>query len=99
MTRIEAGDDGNGLVALVIAVVEILVEVLEREAVRRMESGTLSDEEVDRLGRRLAHIEAELDSLKEETGVAEDTDALRGQLGGLVEDAIHRLDDPAEVNR
>lgn len=98
MTKIDVGEDGNGLVALVIAVVEILVEVLEREAVRRMESGALSDEEVDRLGRRLAHIEAELDSLKEETGVAGDTDRLRRQLDGLVEDAIHRLDAP-EVER
>jgi len=99
MTKIDVGDDGDGLVALVIAVVELLVEALKREAVRRMESGGLSDEEVDRLGRRLARIEAELDSLKQETGVADDTDAFRRQLDGLVTDAVRSLDGPVERKR
>lgn len=91
MTRIDVGDeeDGvDGLLALVVAVVEILLETMEREAVRRMDAGDLSDEEVERLGGRLATLDAELDRLKDEMEVAEPVDDLRGQLDGLVGDAL-----------
>lgn len=91
MTRIDVGDeeDGvDGLLALVVAVVEILLETMEREAVRRMDAGDLSDEEVERLGGRLATLDAELDRLKDEMEVEEPVDDLRGQLDGLVGDAL-----------
>lgn len=93
MPEIEVGGEsesgGSGLVALVVAVMEILVEALEREAVRRMESGRLSDEETERLGARLASIEAEIERIKEEEGVDSEVSDLRAQLDGLVEEAIH----------
>lgn len=91
MTRIDVGDEEDGvegLLALVVAVVEILLETMEREAVRRMDAGDLSDEEVERLGSRLATLDAELDRLKDEMEVEEPVDDLRGQLDGLVGDAL-----------
>lgn len=91
---IDGDDAADGLVALVVAVVEILVEALEREAIRRMESGRLTDVEIDRLGRRLATIEEELDRLKAEQGVEEGVEEFRGQLDGLVYDALDTLHEP-----
>lgn len=90
---IDGDEASDGLFALVIAVVEILVDALEREAIRRMESGSLTDEEIERLGSHLAELEAEIDRLKEEVDVGDDVDRLRGDLDGLVSDALLDLGD------
>lgn len=99
---VDGEDAADGLVALVVAVVELLVEALEREAIRRMESDDLSDEEVERLGRRLAAVEEEVEALKREQGVGDAVDDLRGQLDGLVDGAVRSLRDDghavSEVN-
>lgn len=94
MTTIDVDGDRaqDGVTTLVVTVVELLLDTLEREAIRRMESGTLSDEEIDRLGRQLASIEAEIEQLKADQGIEEGVDDLRGDLDGLVEDAVQRLD-------
>lgn len=78
----------TGLVALVLTVVELLVEALEREALRRMESGALTDEEIERLGRTIQSLWGEIDRLKREEGVEEQVEQLRGDLDSLIDDAV-----------
>ncbi len=99
MTKIdlEGSDPTAGLFALVITVVDILTEALEREAVRRMERDQLSDAEIERVGAQLQAIEEELDSLIEEQGLEEDVERLRHDLDSLVTDAIRqaRIDEAA----
>lgn len=90
----EGGDDvAAGLVALVVTVIEILLDALQREAIRRMEAGDLSDAEIERVGRTLQAVEAEIDRLKRQHGVEAETDRLRDQLDGLVRDALVDLDE------
>lgn len=86
-----------GLLSLVLAVVEILEDSLEREALRRMESGRLDDEEIERLGRQLARLEDEIDRLEREEGVEDAVDDLRSDLDSLLDDAITDLFDDEAV--
>lgn len=87
---IDGENASDGLMALVLAVIEILIEAMEREAVRRMESGTLTDEEIERLGGQLAALEEEIEGLKAETETTEAVDDFRGELDGLVAEFIDR---------
>lgn len=113
-TTIEIGGDGGGdgdgngdgdesevhkgLLTLVLSLVEILDDALEQEAVRRMESGDLTDEEIERLGAQLKQLDAEITRLKREEGVDEHVDEFRGELDGLLEDAIRRLGEPTATS-
>ena len=94
MTKIELdGDDAaDGLIALVVAVIELLVETMEREGVRRMESGQLTSEEVERLGAQFISIEEEIDRIKEDADVERDVEQFRNQLHELVDDAVDTID-------
>lgn len=96
---VEGGEASDGVMTLVVTVVELLVDALEREAIRRMEAGSLTDEEVDRLGHHLAEIEAEIETLKRERGIEDGVATLRGDLDGLVSDAIEGLEDDARSTR
>jgi hypothetical protein len=85
--RIEATpeDVEAGLAKLVLTLIEFLRQILEHQAVRRMEGGTLSDEEIEKLGLTLMRLQERLTELKEEFGLAgEDLNIDLGPLGRLI---------------
>jgi hypothetical protein len=74
----------QGLARLVLTVIELLREVLEHQAVRRMDGGTLTDEEVERLGLALLKLNGRMDELKTIFGLTdEDLNIDLGPLGRL----------------
>ena len=74
----------QGLARLVLTVVELLRRVLEHQAVRRMDGGTLSDEEVERLGLALLKLNGRMQELKDVFGLSdEDLEIDLGPLGKL----------------
>ena len=75
----------NGLGRLVLTVVELLRELLERQAIRRMEAGSLTDEEVERLGTTFLQLSEQVERLKTEFGLeGEDLNIDLGPLGKLL---------------
>lgn len=74
-----------GLARLVLTLVEFLRQVLEHQAVRRMEGGTLSDDEIERLGLALMRLQERLEEIKQQFGLAgEDLNIDLGPLGRLI---------------
>jgi hypothetical protein len=84
--RINADPDKveQGLARLVLTVIELLRRVLEHQAVRRMDGGTLSDEQIERLGLALLRLNERMDELKETFGLTDDDLSIDlGPLGEL----------------
>jgi hypothetical protein len=81
--RIDASADDieAGLARLVLTLVEFLRQVLEHQAVRRMEGGGLTDDEVERLGLALLRLHERLDEIKRVFGI--DDQELNIDLGPL----------------
>ena len=74
-----------GLGKLVLTLIEFLRQVLEHQAVRRMEGGTLSDEEIERLGLALMRLQERLEEIKNQFGLeGEDLNIDLGPLGRLI---------------
>ncbi len=69
--RIDVDPDrvGEGLAQLVLSIVELLRQLLERQAIRRMEGGGLSDEEVERMGIALMRLEEKVGELAAQFGL------------------------------
>jgi CII-binding regulator of phage lambda lysogenization HflD len=62
----------NGLARLVLAIVELVRRLLEKQAVRRMDGGNLTEEEIERLGLALMKLEEKMDELKQVFGLSDD---------------------------
>ena len=74
----------QGLARLVLTVIEVVRKVLEHQAVRRMDGGDLSAEEVERLGLTLLRLDERMQQMKGAFGLTdEDLQIDLGPLGRL----------------
>ncbi len=72
----------RGLVTLVLTLVELLRQLMERQALRRVDQGDLSDEQIERIGTTLMLLEQRMDELREHFGLTpEDLNIDLGPLG------------------
>ncbi len=83
--NLEGNQTKNGLGQLVLTLVKVLHELLERQAIRRVEAGSLSAEQVERLGLALMQQSQEIERLRREFGLEEeDLNLDLGPLGKLL---------------
>ncbi len=76
---------GRDLVALVLTVVELLRQLMERQALRRVDAGELTAEQVDRIGTTLMMLDRRMGELRDTFGLRpEDLNLDLGPLGSLL---------------
>jgi len=84
----------HGVLGLVIALVEIIKDTLKLQAVKRMEGGSLTEEEMERLGEALMDLDTAIDEIKQEQGITESVKSVRDGLDNLVDDVIDQFLNP-----
>ena len=62
----------NGLAKLVLSIVELVRRLLEKQALRRMDRGNLSEAEIERLGNALMKLEEKMAELKRTFGLSDE---------------------------
>ncbi len=75
----------QGLGQLVLTIVELVRQLMEKQALRRVESGTLSESDIERLGETLMKLDAKIDDLCKTFGIErKDLNISLGDLGELL---------------
>ncbi|HXF15087.1 MAG TPA: gas vesicle protein K [Terriglobales bacterium] len=76
----------QGLAKLVLSLIELLRQLLERQAIRRMEGGSLSEEQIESMGSSLMKLESKIREMAEQFGLTlADLNLDLGPLGNLLE--------------
>src|SRR5512143_3878295 len=76
----------QGLAKLVLGLIELLRRLLERQAIRRMEGGSLTDPQVEEMGQALMKLEEKVHEMAGQFGLKpEDLNLELGPLGNLLE--------------
>jgi len=84
----------HGVLGLVLALVEIIQDALRLQAFKRMEGGTLSEEEIERLGEALQDLDIAIEEIKKEQGVTESVKSVRDGLDSIVDDVLDKMINP-----
>lgn len=86
-TRINAnpGNAESGLAQLVLTLVELIRKLIEKQAINRVDGGSLTEEEIERLGETLMKLEMKMEELKEVFNLTDkDLNINLGPLGNLL---------------
>lgn len=92
-------DESNlkkGLLGLVIALVEIIQELLERKVINRIESGNLEYEEIERVGEALFDLKDALETIKKDNELEETVASVISGLDEVVREALEKFMNPLE---
>jgi hypothetical protein len=83
--NIDARSVEQGLAKLVLTLIELIRRLLEKQAVRRMEGGGLTAQQIEELGLTLMKLEAKMGELKEQFGLEdEELNIDLGPVGRLI---------------
>jgi hypothetical protein len=90
-------DENNlkyGLLGLTVALVEVICDTLKHQAFRRMDSGFLTEEEIERLGSALMDLDKAVEDIKQEQGIAESVQVVREGLDEVADEFIDKIINP-----
>lgn len=84
----------HGVLGLVIALAEIIKDALKLQAMKRVEGGSLSEEETERLGEALMDLDVAIEEIKKEQGVSESVKSVRDGLDDIVDEVLDKIVNP-----
>jgi len=84
----------HGLLGLIMALVEIIRDTLQLQALKRIDSGILTDEEIENLGQALMELDIAIEEIKAEQGITESVQGVRDGLDEIVDNVVDRLINP-----
>lgn len=84
----------HGILGLVITLVEIIRDVLRLQAFKRMDGGSLTEDEIERLGEALMDLDTALDQIKEEQGITDTVQQVRDGLDDIVDEVLDKMLNP-----
>ncbi len=94
--KVDSDNLKEGLLGLVIALVEILKEVLEKQAIYRIESNSLREEEAEKLGLAFMQLDETIEKIKKENNLEKTASKIRADLDNLVNNSITKLIEPVK---
>jgi len=86
--RVNEDNLKQGLLTLVVTLVEVIQDALETQALRRIEGGSLTPEEQERLGAALLDLDEAMRQIKQDHGIGGSVADLRHGLDEVVEDLL-----------
>jgi len=84
----------QGVLGLVVALADIIRETLERQAIRRLDAGDLTEAELDRLGDALRDLETALTQVKTDHGLHQTVSDVRQGLDDVVDEVVDKFLNP-----
>ena len=84
----------HGILGLIIALVEVIRDALRLQAFRRMEGGSLTEDEIERLGGALMDLDIALDQIKQDHGIADAVQQVRDGLDDVVDEVLDKMLNP-----
>ena len=92
--RLDEKNLKSGLLGLVVALVEIIQELLERQALRRIEGGSLSEIEIERLGESLCELSVALEKIKADNDIGDAVQSVREGLDQAADELLEKFLNP-----
>ncbi|CAL9638073.1 gas vesicle protein K [Streptomyces pilosus] len=84
----------HGVLSLVVTLVEVIQEALDRQAMRRIDGGDLNPEEAERLADALLELDEAMEQIKEDHGIVDSVADLHRGLDDVVDDVVDKLINP-----
>jgi len=92
--KVDSDNLKEGLLGLVIALVEIIKDVLQKQAINRLEGNSLREEEAEKLGLAFMKLDETLEKIKKENNLEKTANKIRADLDSLVNDSLTKIIDP-----
>lgn len=84
----------QGLLGLVVALVEIIQDLVERQAIRRIEGGRLDEDEIERLGKALIDLDEAIEKIKQDNDLEDVVNSVIVSLDDVAEDLLNKFLNP-----